>query len=265
MSHRPVINVLRLSRFPIYHQLLLEEALLRGTTDNWFIVNDGAFHPAIVMGISGKHEELIHGHEAVRSGIQVIRRFSGGGTVVVDESTIFTTLIMHQGQVHSPSVEPYPKEIMKWTASHLFGPTFRAFGDFQLQENDYCFGHQKIGGNAQSITGKRWLHHTSFLWDYDPYLMGLLKSNPPRAPEYRKNRDHDSFVTKLKDVVASSGGGGSEPRRAVLDLLVRSPSHAGFNIKETSLMEASACLAKPTIRGTKLVDLSKLIDTQLVY
>jgi len=49
----PTIKVLRLSRFPIYHQLLLEEALLRGTNQNWYIINDGAFSPAIVMGISG--------------------------------------------------------------------------------------------------------------------------------------------------------------------------------------------------------------------
>jgi hypothetical protein len=50
---RPVVNVLLLNRFPIYNQLLLEEALLRGTTENWCLVNDGAFNPAIVMGISG--------------------------------------------------------------------------------------------------------------------------------------------------------------------------------------------------------------------
>ena len=48
-----MINLLRLSRFPIYHQLVLEEALLRGTAQNWCIINDGAFSPAIVMGISG--------------------------------------------------------------------------------------------------------------------------------------------------------------------------------------------------------------------
>lgn len=259
----PVINVLRLSRFPIYHQLLLEEALLRGTTDNWFLLNDGAFHPAIIMGISGKHEELIHGHEAIQSGIQVIRRFSGGGTVVVDDNTIFTTLILNEGHHHNPPVDPFPKEIMKWTASNIFGPTFSRYGDFRLQENDYAFGQHKFGGNAQSITGKRWLHHTSFLWDYDPHLMGLLRPNPPRAPEYRRGRDHRSFVMKLKDLVVPSSSSSSvdlNPRRAeIIDLLAMSPSHAGFAIKETSLLEASTSLSKPTLRGTKLVDLSKLL------
>jgi hypothetical protein len=55
VPRQPVLNVLRLSRFPIYHQLLLEEALLRDTSrpENWMIVNDGAFAPAIVMGVSG--------------------------------------------------------------------------------------------------------------------------------------------------------------------------------------------------------------------
>lgn len=50
---RPLLRLLRLSRFPIFHQLVLEEALLRATQQNWCLVNDGAFNPAIVMGISG--------------------------------------------------------------------------------------------------------------------------------------------------------------------------------------------------------------------
>lgn len=54
MVPRPRINVLAVSRLPIYTQLCLEEALLRATKDNWLIVNDGAFSPAIVLGISGQ-------------------------------------------------------------------------------------------------------------------------------------------------------------------------------------------------------------------
>ena len=50
---------------------------------------------------------------------------------------------------------------------------------------DYCFGEAKFGGNAQAITRKRWLHHTTFLWDYQPSHMGLLK-HPTNAPAYRE-------------------------------------------------------------------------------
>lgn len=46
------------------------------------------------------------------------------------------------------------------------------------------FGERKFGGNAQAITKGRWLHHTSFLWDFRDERMRLLK-HPGKAPEYR--------------------------------------------------------------------------------
>ena len=50
---------------------------------------------------------------------------------------------------------------------------------------DYVAGERKFGGNAQAITGRRWLHHTSLLWDFDARNMALL-TNPARQPEYRR-------------------------------------------------------------------------------
>jgi hypothetical protein len=50
---RPVVNLLRVSGLDIRSQLALEESLLRATQQNWVVVNNGAFRPAIVMGISG--------------------------------------------------------------------------------------------------------------------------------------------------------------------------------------------------------------------
>jgi hypothetical protein len=50
--------------------------------------------------------------------------------------------------------------------------------------SDYVFDNLKFGGNAQSITKNRWIHHTSFLWDYDTRNMEYLK-HPSRTPKYR--------------------------------------------------------------------------------
>ena len=55
----------------------------------------------------------------------------------------------------------------------------------QQQQADYVTGERKFGGNAQAITGRRWLHHTSLLWDFDAANMALL-TNPARQPEYRR-------------------------------------------------------------------------------
>uniref|UniRef100_A0A7N2LXG4 BPL/LPL catalytic domain-containing protein n=1 Tax=Quercus lobata TaxID=97700 RepID=A0A7N2LXG4_QUELO len=113
--------------------------------------------------------------------IPVVRRFTGGGTVVVDPSTIFVTFICNKDAV--AGLQPYPQPIMSWTGA-LYNKVFQGIGDFHLRENDYVFGDRKFGGNAQSITKNRWIHHTSFLWDYEVRNMAYLKL-PARAPEYR--------------------------------------------------------------------------------
>ena len=86
---------------PIIEQLYIEEALLRADNRNILLVNVGS-PPAIVMGISGKPEELIHQEKV---DIPVIKRFSGGGTVVVDENTLFVTLICNTDDV---PIKPSP-------------------------------------------------------------------------------------------------------------------------------------------------------------
>ena len=58
MAPKPVLNVLRLSGVSIYRQLQLEELLLRYDNRNWFIVNEGNRIPTIVLGISGKPQQL---------------------------------------------------------------------------------------------------------------------------------------------------------------------------------------------------------------
>ena len=50
---------------------------------------------------------------------------------------------------------------------------------------DYVLGDVKFGGNAQAITKDRWVHHTSFLWGFNPERMALLK-HPAKKPAYRQ-------------------------------------------------------------------------------
>ncbi|KAF5832658.1 lipoate protein ligase-like protein [Dunaliella salina] len=247
---RPVVNLLRLTGLPIRYQLALEEALLRATQQNWIIINDGAFQPAIVMGISGRAEEMLHVQRAKEAHMQVLKRFTGGGTVVVDSNTIFATLIFQSSSL--PHIECFPQPIMRWT-EYFYKHVFHDRPDFAMRENDYVFGQVKFGGNAQAITGRRWLHHTSLLWDYDPAHMALLK-NPSRAPKYRQARTHADFLVPLKDAMHC-------PR----DQLVQRITHAahsalpGFQVQEQSLSEASRAMAQNKQWGTKMVDLDQVL------
>ncbi len=190
------LNVIQLENCDIYEQLLLEEALLRTTEDNWCILNVGA-PPAIVMGISGKPEELIHSEKWQASPTPIIKRFSGGGTVVVDQNTLFVSFILQKEVLPIPA---YPEPMLKWSAD--FYKEALNIPHFDLQENDYAIGHLKCAGNAQYIQKHRVVHHTTFLWDYDQEKMDLLLM-PKKIPTYRKRRSHEDFLCRLKNYLPS--------------------------------------------------------------
>lgn len=175
---RTSLGLLQLKNIPILEMLKLDEALLRNTSKNWVIMNVGT-PPAIVLGLSRKIDKLVHVEAAKKNNIQLLSRFTGGGTVYVgifikillkiiqDEKTLFVSLIFNSNEIKTA---PYPREIMKWTGEfykNVFENTRHPKGAFFMQENDYCFGNRKFGGNAQSITKLRFCHHTSFLWDYN--------------------------------------------------------------------------------------------------
>ncbi|GAB2269997.1 hypothetical protein Dimus_004912 [Dionaea muscipula] len=196
----PLMNLVRMKGAPILHQLHLEERLLRTSSENWCIINDGTSDPTIVMGVSGKTSELLEVNLVLQDEIPVIRRFSGGGTVIVDHGTVFVTFICNKDAVSG--LQPYPQPIMVWSGL-LYDEVFKRVGSFRLRENDYVFGDRKFGGNAQSITKNRWIHHTSFLWDYEVSNMSYLKV-PARAPKYRSARDHLEFICRMKEYMSRS-------------------------------------------------------------
>lgn len=189
---KPTLHLVNLSSTFIFQQLQWEEALLRNDQRNWCLLNLGS-PPAIVMGISGQVDQLIQKEKFKQSSIPLIRRFSGGGTVVIDENTLFVTLIC---KADSLPISPYPRSIMEWTAHTIYAPLFPY--SFQLQENDYALDGRKWGGNAQSIIKGRWLHHSSLLWDYRSENMDYLLI-PPKIPEYRQARGHADFLCRLRD------------------------------------------------------------------
>ena len=67
---------------------------------------------------------------------------------------------------------------------------------FHLRVQDYTLGtSRKIGGNAQALSKNRRAHHARFL--------GLrlechaISRIPEKQPEYRSNRSHGDFLTKI--------------------------------------------------------------------
>lgn len=223
----PTLHVLQLENFPIWDQLKLEEALVRTDHRNWCVVNSGS-PQAIVMGISNVPAQMIDLERLQQSPIPVIKRFSGGGTVAVDEDTLFVSFICQHG---AASIEPYPEAIMRWS-SQFYTPLLP---DFALRENDYVIGSRKFGGNAQYLRKNCWLHHSTLLWDFRDKSMDYL-TLPSRKPLYRESRGHADFLCRLKDYLGC--------RQKFLDLLLEQIS-TQFELKVVSYEEVEAVLARP--------------------
>ncbi len=233
-----VFYLIHVKNYPIFQQLQLEEALLRNDQRNFCIINEGS-SPAIVMGISGKPHELIDNEYATEARIPIIKRFSGGGTVVVDEDTLFVSFICQKSSFSFPA---YPERIAKWS-EEFYTHVFEGISAFHLRENDYVLGEKKCGGNAQYIRKERWLHHTSFLWDYKPSHMQCLL-HPKKTPSYREGRDHNDFLCRLKD---------SFPNKEHFCSLVRKALSSHFLVEELSIDALQNKLYEESRRTTAIL------------
>jgi lipoate-protein ligase A len=191
------LKILKLKQFPILKQLQIEEFLLKTENkNNWIVINEGTSTNSIVMGLTGKPEKLLNLENIKIDKIPVIKRYTGGGTVFVDHQTFFVSFICETNVLGES--KPFPKEIMKW--SELFYQNVFKNEKFSLTEDDFTFEKKKFGGNAQYITGgklKKFVHHTSFLFDMDIEKIMKYLLIPEKKPKYREQKHHDEFLTTL--------------------------------------------------------------------
>lgn len=186
----------------------------------------------------------------------------------VNDRIRFASLMINSNVLKN--VRPFPNDIMRWTEL-VYRRAFNQLGaprelaglasgaadtatseedlSFQLQENDYCFGTKKFGGNAQRVSRNIWVHvrchchptetwlccpiapfgfasptpcimslsqHTSFLWELDSEAITRYLTLPPKRPEYRRSRPHSDFLCALGPHVArprpAEGGGSPRPQ-----------------------------------------------------
>jgi len=179
-------------------RLALDEALFRDPLKrSWLVVpelgasarsNDGGTEDnVVVMGLSGKLDELVHVERARADSVAVLRRFSGGGTVVLNAGSLWFTIVTSE-----PVCAPFPKDVMRWVGA-VYAKALGGHVDARTLDNDLVVGGAKVAGHAQGISGGRWVHHTSLLWTLTAQQMSYLKL-PARRPAYRGDRDHMEFV-----------------------------------------------------------------------
>ena len=127
--------------------------------------------------------------------ISILRRMSGGGTVMQGPGCVNYSLVFRQDfSQHLSTVGTTNKWIMEQHQEALA----KALPDISVKGvTDLCIGNRKFSGNAQRRTRFSVLFHGTFLYNFDLDLITRYLAYPSKVPAYRQHRNHDAFITNL--------------------------------------------------------------------
>ena len=151
----------------------------------------------VVLGRTCKQEDDVHINACQKDGVLILRRSSGGGTVLQGPGCLNFSLVL------SKKIHP---EIQAIHASYKFilekivlalkelgaDAQFRPVCDLVISA-----GEKKFSGNAQRRGREFILHHGTILYDFDLSLISRYLKKPKKAPDYRAGRAHADFVTNI--------------------------------------------------------------------
>lgn len=150
----------------------------------------------VVLGHSGKVHSEIELASCQANRIPILRRCSGGGTVLQGPGCLNYSLILridHRDSLRSiPQTNSFVLGALKQALEPLIGPGVVIQG-----HTDLAFGMRKFSGNAQYRKRRFVLFHGTFLLYFDISVIGKFLPVPPKQPAYRQNRTHENFLTNV--------------------------------------------------------------------
>ena len=151
----------------------------------------------VVVGYANKAAIEVNLSYCQANAIPVLRRCTGGGTVLQGPGVLNYSLILRidqAGPLHSiPATNEF---ILKRHQSAL---TPLLLGQVERNgQTDLTIGGLKFSGNAQRRQRHCLVFHGSFLLDLDIGLIQKALPTPSRQPSYRADRSHVDFLVNLK-------------------------------------------------------------------
>ena len=151
----------------------------------------------IVLGRIGSQEEDINLNNVQKDKIPVLRRSSGGGTVLQGPGCLNYALILER-QKH-PELNDLRQSYQWILASVIEALRLSGVEAFFRPTSDLAtgLGEKKFSGNAQRRAKRYILHHGTILYNFDLSLIAQYLNVPKDVPEYRRGRSHTDFVTNI--------------------------------------------------------------------
>jgi lipoate-protein ligase A len=150
---------------------------------------------AVVLGAGCRWSEDVDAPACQEARVPIVRRASGGGTVLLARGCLLYSLVLAQLRA---------AELSEVRSSYRFILDRIRAALLDLQPDLECTGTsdlavsgRKVSGNAQQRKRTHLLHHGTLLYDFPiPAISGFLRL-PARQPQYRNNRSHEDFMANV--------------------------------------------------------------------
>jgi lipoate---protein ligase len=191
------LEIIRLSAPTVAQNLAIDDTMMR-------LASESAQHsirfwwggpPAVVLGFNEKTEQVIDSEACRNLGVDVLKRSTGGGSVLQASGVFNYSFIKPLNSILDP------KRAFRF-GTDLIATILQSFGLTGETEgiSDVTVGGRKISGNAQAQRCRALLVHGTLLVDFDYGLADKVLRHPIREPVYRQGRSHREFLVSLREL-----------------------------------------------------------------
>lgn len=151
--------------------------------------------PMVVVGRSSRIDAEVHRHFCRRRGIPVLRRPSGGAAVATGPGCLMYAVVLSYDLRPALRMIDHAHRFVLGTLASALRPLVPEVVCRGV--SDLAIGESKFSGNSVRCKRDHLLYHGTLLHDFPLELIDQCLAMPPRQPDYRNGRAHQSFVINL--------------------------------------------------------------------
>ena len=151
--------------------------------------------PVVVLGRSSRVSHEIDRQFCAEANIPVLRRCSGGATIVGGPGCLMYSVVLNLGRDGGlQKIDMAHQYVM----TRLRAAVGEQLTGVQFQGTcDLTWRNQKFSGNSLRVARRHLLYHGTILYAADLDLTARCLTDAPRQPEYRNGRAHQNFITNV--------------------------------------------------------------------
>lgn len=181
----------------------------------------------VVVGYSRSVAEDVDVRRCRRDGVPIVRRYSGGGTILQGPGCLNYNLVLRRDRERElATITGTTRAILRRHIAAI--SPFLAGRISREGDSDLAIEGKKFSGNAQRRLSACVQMHGTLLLDFDIRSLELYLREPDRQPAYRSGRSHREFVANVplrselvRDLLASAWNATGPPAEPPLSLAGR--------------------------------------------